>query len=121
MPTSFWFEVLAGYLASVLIEFLVLWPGLSKQHSLPVRVLSAVWLTACTYPIVVVALPILMRSQPEWLYLTVAESFAAVAECLLFGFAFGNARQLVRKPGRDDFAICLANLTSFGVGEYWLR
>jgi hypothetical protein len=46
------------------------------------------------------------------LYLAVAEIFAPVAECLLFGLAFG------KQARRRDFGvIVIANLASFLAGE----
>lgn len=50
------------------------------------------------------------------LYLTVAETFAPLVECLLFGTAFGPALNR-RAAVRDHAAIVLANLRSFGLGE----
>jgi hypothetical protein len=77
-----------------------------------------VWLTACTYPIVVLVLPLLFAPDQRCLYLVVAETFAPVAECALFWLAFGNKEE-VGKPSmwRDFLVIIVANLASFGVGE----
>jgi hypothetical protein len=52
------------------------------------------------------------------LYLTVAETFAPAAECLLFWIAFGTRQEFGRRSMWRDFgAITLANLASFGAGE----
>ncbi len=50
-------------------------------------------------------------------YLAVAETFAPLAECLLFRAAFGTDRCRPAGTVRDGAAIVLANLASFGLGE----
>src|ERR1700677_1663809 len=78
-----------GYLATVLIELPILLLGLSAGHPLRTRVTAAVWLTACTYPVVVLVLPLsLPATLPRWSFLLVAETFAPLAECLLFWLAW---------------------------------
>src|SRR5271165_6291391 len=78
-----------GYLFSIAIETPVLLVGLSRRHPLGRRLFAGVWLTLCTYPIVVVVLPELFDMNNERpLYLLVAETFAPVAECALFAVAF---------------------------------
>jgi len=75
-------------------------------------------LTACTYPIVELVLPPLFSSSSRALYLVAAETFAPVAECLLFWLAFGEKEYLGKFcMWRDFIAIIVANLASFGVGE----
>ncbi len=110
-----------GYLITILIETPILLIGLSKQHSLPVRFFSGVGLTAFTYPIVVLVLPILLLPYGQVMYLTVAEIFAPVAECLLFLSVFGNnaSDKNTRVSYRDCGAIILANVASFLIGM-WL-
>ena len=103
-----------GYLLTILIETPILLLGLSSKLSIKHRLLCGVWLTACTYPIVVLVLPTLFYGEPRWLYLTVAETFAPVGECLLFWLAF-RGREI--EWARSFFAIVIANLASFGVGE----
>ena len=107
-----------GYLLTILIETPVLCVGLSRRHPLPRKILAGVWLTACTYPIVTLVLPLLFPPDARALYLLVAETFAPVAECLLFWLAFGKS-ETARAPAmrRDFIAIIIANLASFGVGE----
>jgi hypothetical protein len=112
-----------GYAASVLLETPVLLLGLSARHELRTRLLAGIWLTACTYPVVVLVLPELLRPFGRLPYLLAAETFAPVAECLLFLAAFVKADELrTRATVRDCAAIVLANLVSFGAAElvYWL-
>jgi len=117
-PTELWRFFPLGYLLSILIETPVLLIGLSKRHPIKRRLFAGVWLTACTYPIVVLVLPLALASASRGLYLVVAETFAPVAECVLFWLAYG-AREQVGKASmwRDLGAIVLANLGSFVGGE----
>ena len=113
-----WAFLPIGYLLTVLIECPVLLLGLSPRHPVGRRLFAGLWLTACTYPVVILVLPAAMDPTGQSLaYLLVAETFAPVAECLLFWAAFR------REPGgvtvRDLAVIVLANLASFGAGE-WL-
>lgn len=122
-PAEAWAFLPWGYLATVAIELPVLLVGLSARHAVRDRVLAGFALTAFTYPIVVCVLPPLVwgpwgRSR----YLVVAETFAPVAECLLFRAAYGPAPNRWAAV-RDAAAIVLANLLSFGVGLFvysWL-
>ena len=117
-PNELWFFLPFGYLLTILVETPILLLGLSGRHSWKRRLLAGVWLTACTYPIVTLVLPLLFGPDQRVFYLLVAETFAPVAECLLFWMAFGEKKDL-GKAGmwRDFFAIILANLASFGIGE----
>jgi len=91
---------------------------LSERHSTRRRLLAGVWLTACTYPIVTLVLPLVFVSYSRGLFLLVAEVFAPVAECVLFWLAFGSKERLATTGmWRDFLAIVVANLASFGVGE----
>ena len=57
-------------------------------------------------------------SRPRNLYLIVAETFAPVAECVLFWLAFGDPAELGKASMWRDFsAIVVANLASFLGGE----
>src|SRR5262249_39158215 len=95
------------------------------------RLFAGVWLTACTYPIVILVFTQLIDpDKSRALYLAVAETFAPVAECTLFWLAFGSRKEAFRPWMWWDFAaITLANLASFGLGELlhqlggfgWLR
>lgn len=109
-----WYFLPFGYLLTILIETPILLLGLSSKLSTKQRLLCGAWLTACTYPIVVLVLPTLFLGEARWLYLAVAETFAPVAECLLFWLAF-RGREI--EWARSFIAIVIANLASFGVGE----
>ena len=107
-----------GYLLTILIETPILLIGLSSRHSFGRKLFAGVWLTACTYPIVVLVLPLLFAPDQRFLYLLVAETFAPVAECILFWLAFGNREAVgTRTMWRDFMVIIIANLASFGIGE----
>jgi hypothetical protein len=120
-PEELWSFLPGGYLFSIAIETVVLLVGLSPRHSLGRRLFAGIWLTACTYPIVVLVLPFCINpNQSRGLYLLVAETFAPVAECALFWAAFGTREETGRRSmWRDLIAITLANLASFGLGEAW--
>lgn len=118
--TSLWTFLLIGYVVTVAIETPILIVGLSKKLSLKSRFLSGLWLTGCTYPIVVVVLPVVMmfmQRTPRWQYLIVAEIFAPLAECLLFWIAFRHRGLMGKDWARCFVAIVVANLVSFGLGE----
>ena len=105
-------------LLTILIETPILCVGLSRRHSLSRKLLAGIWLTACTYPIVTLVLPILFNAHSRALYLVVAETFAPVSECALFWLAFGTSEELGKASMWRDFTtIILANLASFGIGE----
>ena len=117
-PNELWRFLPIGYLLTILIETPVLAIGLSKRHALSRRLLAGVWLTACTYPIVTLVLPLLFPPDRRGSYLVVAEIFAPVAECVLFWLAFANRDHAwTTSMWRDFIAIVVANLASFGVGE----
>jgi hypothetical protein len=99
-------------LLTIAIETPVLFFGLSAHHSKLRRIGAGLWLTACTYPIVVLVLPLLMMDQPRGMFLLVAETFAPLAECALFWMAFGK-----EATWRDFATIVIANLASFLAGE----
>ena len=109
-----WYFLPFGYLLTILIETPILLLGLSSKLPLRQKLLCGVWLTACTYPIVVLVLPALFFGEPRWLYLAVAETFAPATECGLFWLAF-RGREL--EWMRSFAAIIVANLASFGAGE----
>jgi len=121
-PEELWKFLPLGYLTTIAIETPILLVGLSARHSWKVRLFCGIWLTACTYPILVLVLPQLFDlERSRWLYLAVAETFAPVAECALFWAAFGQ-KELAgsRSMWRDFAVITAANLASFGIGE-WLN
>ena len=117
-PSELWRFLPLGYLFSILIETPILLIGLSQRHSIKRRLFAGVWLTACTYPIVVLVLPFLFAGALRAVYLVVAETFAPVGECVLFWLAYGEAEQVGKvSMWRDFIAIIIANLASFFGGE----
>jgi hypothetical protein len=118
MSSELWRFLLIGYLVTIIIETPILLAGLSRRHSWRRRLFAGIWLTACTYPIVILVLPVLFEAKPRWIYLLVAEVFAPVMECLLFWSAFCRIQDLSNATMWRDFGtIVLANIASFGIGE----
>lgn len=113
-----WAFLPLGYLVTILIETPILFVGLSQKLTTRQKLACGVWLTACTYPIVVLVLPAIFFEQSRALYLLVAEVFAPVGECILFWLAF-RGRDILEKGDwtRSFAAIVIANLASFGFGE----
>jgi len=116
-----WLFLPVGYLVTILIETPVLIFGLSPKLTLKQKLLCGIWLTACTYPIVVLVLPTLMLdyfNTSRGFYLAVAETFAPAGECLFFWLAF-RGKYLLEKGDwiRCFVAIIIANLASFLIGE----
>jgi hypothetical protein len=108
-----------GYALTVALELPVLLVGLSPRHPLSRRIFAGFWLTACTYPVVVLVLPPLIWPRyGETAYLVIAETFAPAAECLLFWLMFGNSGEQNPRFAtlRDIAAIVAANLLSFLLG-----
>jgi hypothetical protein len=118
-PDELWAFLGLGYVFTVLVETPILLAALSSRHPWKVRLFCGVWLTACTYPIVILVLPMIINpTELRWLYLLVAESFAPLAECALFWAAFGKKEEAGKRSMWQDFAaITAANLASFGLGE----
>jgi len=116
--SELWRFFLFGYLFSILIETPILFIGLSRRHPPQRRVFAGIWLTACTYPIVVLVMPLVFRSASRAVYLIIAETFAPVVECVLFWLAYGETKQVGKVSMWRDFgAIVIANLASFIGGE----
>ena len=116
-----WWFLPVGYLLTVTVETPFLLLGLSARHNFRRRLFAGLWLTACTYPVVVLVLPLAFAGASRIAYLVVAETFAPVAECVLFWTAFGERDELGRASMWRDFAaITAANLASFALGE-WLN
>lgn len=123
---SLWAFLPLGYALTVLFEAPVLWFGLAKAHDAGTRISAAFLLTAVTYPIVILVLPLLMGAEERYgLYLLVAETFAPAAEIAVFRLAFPQAANSpARSQLRDAAAIVAANLCSFLVGGAlidWMR
>ena len=110
-PSELWRFLPIGYLVTIAIEVPILFFLLSAHHSKIRKVVAGVWLTACTYPIVTLVLPLLLV-ESRTSFLLVAETFAPIAECLLFWLAFGREARW-----RDFIAIVIANVASFLIGE----
>ena len=121
-PLELWRFLPLGYLFTVAIETPILFFALAPRHPKRRRILAGLWLTACTYPIVTLVLPLLMENYSRATFLLVAETFAPVAECILFWLAFGSAGEVGKRSMWRDFgAIVLANLASFLLGELSYR
>lgn len=113
-----WTFLPIGYLLTILVETPVLIVGLSSKVTLKQKILCGIWLSACTYPTVVLVMPMLFADWQRWQYLTVAETFAPAAECALFWLVFRGLKILNNRNWIECFiAIVVANLASFGVGE----
>ena len=113
-----WLFLPVGYLLTIMIETPILMIGLSNRLDVRQKVLCGIWLTACTYPIVVLVLPTLFYGLPRWQYLLVAETFAPAAECLIFWIAYLRKGLLSAGQWTRCFgAIITANLVSFISGE----
>ena len=110
-------QIFPWYLLTVLIETPVLLIGLARRHSLKRRLFAGIWLTACTYPGVNIVIPYLLSGAPDIVQAVTEETFAPLAECLLFWLAFRAPDYVPREMWRDFAAIIAANLTSFALGE----
>jgi hypothetical protein len=119
--SSLWWFLPFGYVLTILVESPVLWLFLPKL-TIKQRLWNGVWLTACTYPIVVLVLPALMSECSRGAYLLIAETFAPIAECGLFWLAIRGTHAFDRRDWLVSFGtIVVANLASFAVGEMlWL-
>jgi hypothetical protein len=117
-PSELWQFFPIGYLVTIAIETPILIVGLPKTHSVRRRLFAGIWLTACTYPIVTLVLPLVLSTYSRRTFLAIAEVFAPVVECLLFWLAFEWRTGASQKQiARDFIVIGIANLASFGVGE----
>jgi hypothetical protein len=113
-----WTLLIPFYLFTVAIETPVLMFGLSEPHSWRRRVANGIWLNAVSYPVVFIALPIMLGLVPRWRYLAIAEVFAPLCECTVFALAFHNAAIGRRARTQDLITITIANLCSFLLGEF---
>lgn len=117
-PGDLWLFLPLGYLFTIATETPVLLLALPKKFSFKERFFAGLWLTLCTYPVVVLVLPVLFASAPRAGYLLVAETFAQLAECALFWLAFREKLASGSHIKLRSFAvITLANLLSFAGGE----
>jgi len=116
--SGLWKFLPIGYLLTIMVETPILVVGLSQKVTFKQKILCGIWLSACTYPIVVLVMPMVFADWQRWQYLTVAEVFAPSAECALFWLAFRGSRVLNYRDWVECFiAIVVANVASFGVGE----
>ena len=65
-PHELWSWLIPGYLFTVAVETPVLLVGLSPPHSWWRRIVAGVWLNACSYPIVVIAMPALLGESHHY-------------------------------------------------------
>jgi len=108
-----WAFLFIGYFFTIAIETPILCVGLSSQHPMSRRILAGIWLTACTYPIVILVVPAWIDLATHYAeYLLVAESTAHFGECALFYAAFAP----LKEPWRDLAVVFFANFASFGIG-----
>jgi hypothetical protein len=114
MTEELWRFFPVGYATTIAIELPILLVALSRSHGWRRRVVAGVWLTACTYPIVVLVLPLMISDRAA--YLWVAETFAPLAECVIFSLAFHRPGMPIRRRLQDWAAIVIANLASFLIG-----
>jgi hypothetical protein len=119
--SELWSFLPLGYLLTIAIELPILLGGLSPRHDWRRRCFAGAWLTACTYPIVAIVLPLTVWPMFGYVaYVVVAEIFAPVAECLLFRWAFHRDQEITPNDKvRDMTAIVAANVLSFLLGG-WL-
>jgi hypothetical protein len=119
-PLPLWQFLPWGYLLTVLIELPILFFGLSPRHPRQDRITAGWALTAVTYPVVVVVIPLLLGAGVQrWVYLTCAEVFAPFVECLLFWWIFVMQHRMDRYATIRDFGVIVgANLASFVLGEW---
>jgi hypothetical protein len=104
-PVALWKFLPIGYALTIALETPILLIGLSRRHSIKRRLIAGIWLTACTYPIVILVLPLVIEPAfGRWAYVTTAEIFAPLAECLLFWMAFGE-----REPGSNADSVSLSD------------
>ena len=118
-PHEVWTFLPIGYLLTVAIEVPVLLVGLSRRHPLRDRLVAGLWLTACTYPLVVLVFPyVIWDPFGRPVYLALAETFAPLAECVLFWVVYGRREEWFRwGMVRDFLVIIAANAASFILGE----
>lgn len=118
MPWRLLTVLLGGYTLGVLVETPVLLLALSPPHSWRRRVFAGLWLTACTYPLLLVVLPVFIDPRTAWrTYILVGEVGVTAIESVLFYLAFNQgAGHPHRWIARDVAAVVLANVASYLAG-----
>jgi hypothetical protein len=86
-PANLWTFLPLGYALSLVLETPVLLVGLSPRHSIRRRLFAGAWLTACTYPIVILVLPQLVwrplgEQAGYWPYVAVSRVCAVLVGIL---------------------------------------
>jgi hypothetical protein len=119
LPASnLWWFLPFGYLFTIVIETPILLLGLSNKLTFKQKLMCGIWLTACTYPVVVLVLPMLLADFSWFVYIVTAEIFAPVGECVFFWLAFRGSKNLETDDWIRCFVVIIfANLASFGFGE----
>lgn len=123
-PSELLTFLLPGYLLTIAIEAPILFVFLSWRHALKDRAVAGVMLTACTYPVVVLVLPILLWGPfGHTIYISIAETFAPLAECTLFYWIWiapkpnqTSTPKSWAETAQDFAAIVGANLASWLLG-----
>lgn len=120
-PNDAWRFLWIGYLFTVAVETPILLAGLARCHRLHDRLMAALWLNACTYPIVILVLPYwVWVPYGRGVYLAIAETFAPLAECMLLWLASDIPKERFARTICQDFVvIAMANLASFAMGAWW--
>jgi hypothetical protein len=119
--------ILKGYVATIAVETPLLCLWLSPRHSFTRKVLAGLWLTACSYPIVVLTIPRFISPSSSMVrYMITAETAAVLLEVVLFFAAFDGACVAGERSSRSDrfrdcSAIIGANACSFLAGEFLIR
>lgn len=113
-----WLFLALGYAVTVSVELPVLYFGLTRRHSTRDRLIYAFMLTAFTYPIVILVMPVLLNPFGRLAYLVVAEIFAPIGEVALFRYVDGQ--KIVSRLDKDAMVIVVANVLSFLLGEAFL-
>src|SRR5438046_1389183 len=96
-PNELWRFLPLGYLLTILIETPILLIGLSSRHPFGRKLFAGVWLTACTYPIVILVLPLLFAPYHRFLYLLFVILKRLFAQCVTF-----PAKSLRRSSSRQS-------------------
>ena len=110
---SAWFYLVVGYVLTVIVELPILVVGLGTEHSLRRKIAAGFWLTACTYPVVVLV------------YRPCSGPLPGVRDGSTFPSPSHSRRSanavcsggIDRLSQRDVVAIVVANLSSFAMGE----
>ncbi len=110
-----------GLCSTLLIETLILYFGLGKEYDGRSKVLIGCLLSLATFPIVNLLIPIWLNPETMlFAYCWISETFAFLAECLLFVFIFSKKRSTKSQLAVNCAIIFLANVASFTYGYFFL-